>query len=169
MAGLESAGYAAARQDLFAGRPWVVVQGPHATAVDRERVEALVQACGARAVTMAADAHDRAVAAISHLPLLLAVALVEAVTLPDAAERRSEWQEAALLASSGWRDMTRLARGEPQMGAGMVATNPALADRLRELRSVLDRWQMELERPGGPDAVTIERWLQSARTRLDVP
>ena len=117
------------------------------------RVEALIRACGAVAVEMDAEAHDRAVAGISHLPLVLAAALAEAVAGTDSEEARADWAAASRLAASGWRDMTRLARGDPAMGAGIVVTNaPALADRLRDLRAVLERWQAELERPGGPDA-----------------
>ena len=170
MAGLESAGFGAGRGDLFVGRPWVVVAGRFADAGDSERVEALARACGAHAIPMAADAHDRAVAGISHLPLVLAAALVEAVALSDIAEHRADWPGAVALAASGWRDTTRLARGDPQMGAGIVATNAAaLASRLRELRAVLDRWQAELDRPGGPDADAIEDWLRAVSSALDVP
>ena len=48
--------------------------------------------------------------------------------------------------------MTRLARGDAAMGAGILATNgPAVAARLRDLRAVIDDWLAALERPGGPD------------------
>ena len=168
MAGLESAGYRAARADLFVGRPWVVVPGAVAGPVDVARVEAFVRACGAEAIEMDAEAHDQAVAGVSHLPLLLAVALVEAVVGADSEEGRAAWATASRLAASGWRDMTRLARGDPAMGAGIAATNaPALAGRLRDVRRVLERWQTELEAPGGPDAAAIEDRLRAARARLE--
>lgn len=168
MAGLESAGYRAARADLFVDRPWVVVPGSSAVGSDVERVEALIGACGARAVRMDAEAHDRAVAGISHLPLLLAAALVEAVAGAAGDEARTEWAAASQLAAGGWRDMTRLARGDPAMGAGMAVSNAAaLADRLRDLRAILERWQSELEQPGGPDGAAIQERLRAARARLD--
>jgi prephenate dehydrogenase len=168
MAGLESAGYRAARADLFVGRPWVVVPGASAGPADVARVEALVRACGAEAIEMDAEAHDKAVAGVSHLPLLLAVALVEAVVGADSEEGRAAWATASRLAASGWRDMTRLARGDPAMDAGIAATNaPALAGRLRDVRRVLERWQTELEAPGGPDAAAIEDRLRAARARLE--
>jgi prephenate dehydrogenase len=113
---------------------------------------------------MDAGTHDRAVAGISHLPLLLSAALAEAV----AGEGAAGWAVASRLSASGWRDMTRLARGDPSMGAGIAATNaPALAGRLRDLRAVLDRWQAELDAPGGPDPAAIEDRLRAARSRLD--
>jgi prephenate dehydrogenase len=168
LAGLESAGYAAGRADLFVDRPWVVVPGRSAHAADVERVEALIQACGAQAILMDADAHDRAVAGISHLPLLLAAALAEAVAGPATEAARADWAAASRLAASGWRDMTRLARGDPAMGAGIAATNaPALASRVRDLRAVLERWEAELERPGGPDSAAIEDRLRAAKARLE--
>ena len=54
---------------------------------------------------------------ISHLPLVLAAALVEAVAGPPGSERQG-WPAAAALAATGWRDMTRLARGDVEMGSG---------------------------------------------------
>jgi len=167
MAGLETAGYAAAVPDLFIDRPWVVVPGAVASAADVDRVAALAEACSARVVVMDAEAHDRAVAGISHLPLVVAVALVEAV-VGSAGEAARDWPAAAGLAAGGWRDMTRLAHGDPAMGAAIVATNaPALAARVRELRTMLDEWLIELDRPDGPDEAAVARRLRSARAMLD--
>ena len=168
MAGLETSGYAAARADLFVDRPWVIVPGRHADAPDVDRVVALVEACRAHVVRMDARTHDRAVAAISHLPLVLAAALVEAVS--GVAGPDHDWHTAKGLAASGWRDMTRLARGEPAMGASIAATNaPALAARLRDLQLVLDDWLAALERPGGPDEAELQERLRAARSRLEEP
>jgi prephenate dehydrogenase len=173
MAGLDTAGYAASEPDLFAGRPWVVVPGRHAGARDVERVTDLAVACSARVVTMDAAAHDRAVAGISHLPLIVAAALVEAVAGAPVAGGpatgpRDEWAIAADLAAGGWRDSTRVARGDPAMGAAITVTNaPALAARIRDLQAVLDAWLVELERPGGPDEATIRERLAAARAVLD--
>jgi prephenate dehydrogenase len=168
MAGLEAAGYRAGRADLFRDRPWAVVPGRLAGAADIDRVEALVEACGARPIRIDADTHDRAVAGVSHLPLLLSAALVEAVAGPTAEDAPADWAAASQLAASGWRDMTRLARGDPAMGAGIAVTNAsALAIRLRELQAVLERWGSDLERPGGPDSAAIEDRLRAARARLE--
>ena len=107
-------------------------------------------------------------AGVSHLPLLLAAALVEAVAGPTAEDAPADWAAASRLAASGWRDMTRLARGDPAMGAGIAVTNAsALAIRLRELQAVLERWRSDLERPGGPDGAAIEDRLRAARARLE--
>jgi prephenate dehydrogenase len=168
MAGLESTGYAASRADLFEDRPWVLVPGQAAAPADVERVSELVRACRARVVRLDATTHDRAVAGISHLPMLLAAALVDAVAGPGTGTSTDDRDVARRLAASGWRDMTRLARGDPGMGAAIAVTNAAaLADRLRDLQAVLREWQAELERPGGPDeAIVLER-LRAARAILE--
>src|SRR6478752_3549255 len=90
MAGQESVGYEASDADLFVDRPWVVVPGALAGESDIERVTELAVACRANVVRMDAAVHDRAVAAISHLPLILSAALVEAVAIrPGDAKSRA--------------------------------------------------------------------------------
>lgn len=164
MAGRETSGYATSADDLFTGRPWVIVPGAHARDLDLERVEALATRIGARPLRMAAGDHDAAAAAISHLPLLVATALVEAVA---GGAGVGEGALQARLAASGWRDSTRLAAGDPAMGAGILATNagPVLAV-LERLRRSLDAWSAELEAPAGPGARRLEDRLASARALL---
>ena len=148
-------------------RPWVVVPGADEPAV--QRVESLARAVGARPVRLSASAHDDAVAGISHLPLVVAAALVEAVAGSLAAPRVG-WSEARSLAAGGWRDTTRLARGDVTMGAGILVTNGApVAARIRELVATLTSWADELERPGGPDPDTVARRLGAARSTLEAP
>jgi prephenate dehydrogenase len=165
MAGRETSGYAASTPDLFVGRPWVIVPTADEAAVDR--VEALARATGAVPRRMTAAAHDEAVAAVSHLPMVLAAALVESVT-GEGGEPRPDWADAAALAATGWRDMTRLARGDVAMGTGIVATNAdAIASRIRDMIDVLEGWIADLERSGGPDEEAVAGRLRSARERLE--
>ena len=171
MAGRETTGYEAADHELFVGRPWVVVPSRAARAADVARVEWLARAAGAYAIHLGASEHDAAVAAISHLPLVLAASLVEAVVGPGSGETRPDWDVAKTLAAGGWRDMTRLARGDVEMGAGIAATNAApLASRLRDVRAVLDGWIASLDAIASqaqPDATAIAARLRDARNRLD--
>ena len=168
MAGRETAGYGAATGDLFVDRPWVVVKSEGATQRNVRAVEALAVACGARPIEMEAATHDAAVAGTSHLPLILAAALVEAVVGANDGPDRTARPFVPELMAGGWRDMTRLARGDIAMGTGIVVTNgPALAARIRDLRAVLDGWLAELERPGGPDAAAVTDRLRAARDRLE--
>jgi prephenate dehydrogenase len=110
MCGRESSGIDAADPDLFRGAPWVL------TRID-SRVEDLVRAVGSYPVVMDPDRHDRLVAAVSHSAFVLSAAYALAVA------GSPEWPEMAKLASSGFRDMTRLAAGSPEMYAGIAATN----------------------------------------------
>ena len=165
MAGREVSGAGNARAELFVDRPWVLVPGRSSTAGDLGRVESLAIAAGARPLRMEADEHDAAVAAISHLPLVMAAALVESVAGTPVGS--STWPLARRLAASGWADMTRLAKGDPEMGAGIIATNyGALADRLIALRDVLQTWidRLELE---PADAEVIRADLARVRSLLD--
>ncbi|MEO6208414.1 MAG: prephenate dehydrogenase/arogenate dehydrogenase family protein [Candidatus Limnocylindrales bacterium] len=166
MAGRETSGYAAATPDLFVDRPWVVVPTADDAAV--ARVEDLAVRVGARPVRMSAGAHDRAVAGISHLPLVTAAALVEAIA-GSPGDHRDGWPEARLLAATGWRDMTRLARGDVAMGSGIATTNAApLAARIRDLITTLGGWADELERDGGPDPDAMHDRLSQARAVLEL-
>lgn len=152
MAGLETTGYEHSRADLFVGRPWVLCPGALARPVDLERAELLVTACGAERHWLAAVDHDRAVAAISHLPLAVATALVASVS------GAQDWSLAESLAAGGWLSATRLARGDVTMGAGIAATNAVeLARRIRSLRSQLDDWLADLEETPDDPAATAER------------
>jgi prephenate dehydrogenase len=170
MAGRELSGYGAAVPDLFVKRPWVTVPGQYARLCDGERISELVEACGALQVPMRAAAHDSAVAAISHMPLVLSAAMVEAVAGGPGEAEHEDWRAAEVLAATGWEGMARLARGEPAMGAGIAATNSAaLAGRLRDVRAVIDSWIKELDKEDGPDADQLLARFASARQRLAKP
>ncbi len=139
MSGRERRGFGAATPDLFVDRPWIVVAGEAAQDKDVDRVRELARACGARPVEMDATTHDGAVGGVSHLPLLASLCLVEAVTSgPD-------WETARGLRAGAWRDMTRLARGDAELGAGILALNaPVLAGWVGRYREVLGRWEQTL-------------------------
>jgi len=140
MSGAETRGYAASSATLFEDRPWAVVPGATGDPEAVQAVERLARACGARPVTLDAAAHDTAVAAVSHLPLVASVALVQVALDGD------DWPLARRLAAQGWRDMTRLARGDPAMGGGLLVANAAaVAARLRAYRTVLDAWQTRFD------------------------
>jgi prephenate dehydrogenase len=161
MAGREQSGYDAADPDLARDRPWIVVPGDDGDDVAIARVEALARACGARPVRMTAAAHDAATALISHAPLVVSAALVEA------AVQRAEWPTAASIAAGGWAGMTRLARGDAAMGAGILATNAtATTSALRAFRDALEDWIDVLD--GAPSGETIAHRLARARADAGV-
>jgi prephenate dehydrogenase len=166
MAGREVNGVGGAKPTLFVDRPWVLVPTPRAREIDVDRVAALAAAVGARPIRMTAAEHDGAVAAISHLPLVAAAALVEAVALSDGGA--DDWPLGRALAATGWSDMTRLARGDPEMGAGILATNrAAVVARLRAYRDAIDAWITRLETDADPGlAAGLRARLERARDAL---
>jgi prephenate dehydrogenase len=159
MAGRETTGYRASDPELFVDRPWVICDSPSEAGI--ARVESLARATGARPVRMDAATHDAAVALVSHVPLVVSAAIVEAA----AARTPAELESALSLAAGGWAGMTRLARGDVAMGTGIVATNGDLvAERLRELRGVIDLWLQRLE---ADDPGPIRDAFTRARSILD--
>lgn len=173
LSGREQAGFGASSADLLAGRPWVFVAGRSARPGDLARVRALARGCGARPVRLDdPDLHDRAVALISHLPLVVSAALAETATTA------LDWSAARGLAAQGFASSTRLARGDPALGAGIVATNAGpLASELRRLVAVLEGWATELEAlapaaagldspAAGEQVERLEQRLAAVRQRL---
>lgn len=131
MAGSERSGYAIARDDLFDGATVIVT--PTETA-DPDAVKAVVgfwEATGARVTTMDPDTHDRAVAAISHLPHVVAWALVDAV---------ARFEPAAMdVAARGFKDTTRIAASDPLVWKEILLANrDAVVASLRAFRGALD-------------------------------
>ena len=116
---------------------------------------------------MSAGDHDTAVAAISHLPLVVAAALVESVAGGEGAAARPDWTTAASLAATGWEGMTRLARGDVAMGAGIAATNAA-GDRGPAARPAGGPRRVARlpRRPDRPDAERIRARFHEARSLL---
>ena len=135
MAGRERTGPAAALPDLFAGRPWVIVD--HGDQGNAPRTDAVLAVrnlavdLGAVPVTLDAATHDQAVAIVSHLPQL--VASLVAARLRDAPP------EALELAGQGLRDVTRIAASDPQLWTAILAANAAaVRTGLSALRDDLD-------------------------------
>jgi prephenate dehydrogenase len=137
MAGKEKSGPEAATADLFKGATWAVT--PSARADERAVgvVLGLVEMLGANPLYIDAAEHDQYAAAVSHLPLVVSVALFRMV-------RDSQgWEDASLLAGPGFRDLTRLASGDPTMSRDIMMTNREAVlhwiDRLqKELSTIKD-------------------------------
>ncbi|MFI6510641.1 prephenate dehydrogenase [Streptosporangium sp. NPDC050855] len=115
LAGRERSGPAAARADLFLGRPWALCPTEEASADAVEIMHGLVKLCGGEAVRIGAEEHDRAVAVVSHAPHVAASAV---------AARLADAPAAALgLAGPGVRDVTRIAASDPALWTGILSGN----------------------------------------------
>jgi len=130
MAGSEQAGYAVARADLFHGATVILTPTERTAPGAVKAVGEFWEAIGARVSTLDPEAHDRVVAAISHLPHLVAYALVDAV---------ARFQPGALeFAARGFRDTTRIAASDPEIWAEIfLANREALRANLDAFRRVL--------------------------------
>jgi prephenate dehydrogenase len=133
MCGKEAAGIDAADASIFKGAPWVLTSGD-------PQIAELVESVGAHPLVMDAETHDRLVAGVSHAAFLLSVGYVLALS------GRSDWADASKLAASGFRDMSRLAGGDPTLYSGIARTNRAhMIEQLDEISSALARLRRHLE------------------------
>ena len=152
MAGTAQAGVEAGLAGLFAGRPWVATPtdatDPEALAV----VRGLAEAVDAQWIECQASDHDQAVALISHLPVLLGAALIEAAGPVPLAR---------LLASSGFADTSRVGGGNPELGTLMARYNreALLAARAR-YRTSLDGLEQQVRAGDWPG---VEQCLSQAQ------
>jgi prephenate dehydrogenase len=162
IAGAEKSGAAAASVDLFRGKRVVLTPLKENSSADLQGVEAAWAACGARVSRMSAEEHDAVFAAVSHLPHLLAYALVH--------ELAGRGNSAQLFgyAAGGFRDFTRIASSHPEMWRDICVANrgPLLAEldryaeKLRALRPLLERGDgAALETLFAEARAARERWL----------
>jgi prephenate dehydrogenase len=138
MAGSERSGWVAARASLFQHSTSIVCPEFATTERSVETVEAFWETLGARSLRMSAAEHDRAVAAVSHLPHALATVLSAFIggTVP----------EALAVAGPGFRSVTRIAAGSPQLWVEILLSNRhALAEHLRHYQADLEHLTHALE------------------------
>ncbi|MFG2513508.1 prephenate dehydrogenase [Streptomyces sp. NPDC048584] len=131
MSGRERSGPLAATADLFEGRPWVLTPTRDTDTEVLNLALELVSHCRAVPVVMDADAHDRAVALVSHMPHLVSSMV---------AARLEHAEEAAVrLCGQGIRDVTRIAASDPRMWIDILSANPGpVADLLTDVAADLE-------------------------------
>lgn len=153
MCGSEEAGLTAARADLYQGALCVVTPTADTSDETLSRVESLWESVGGRPRRMSPPEHDRAAALASHVPHVVAAALVELVARGGGA--------APELCATGFRDTTRVASGHPGLWAAILESNRQevtaalrqLADNLQHLGGLLESGQM----------TGVEKFLSEAR------
>ena len=114
MAGTEHQGWEYAFPDLFGGATWAVTPKDDTDMKDFEVLKTVIEELGAKTILTTPKEHDRAVALISHAPMVIAQALCKNI---------ENNQLAQTLASSGFRDTTRLAMSNVEMANDMVVMN----------------------------------------------
>ncbi|MDX6199991.1 MAG: prephenate dehydrogenase [Actinomycetota bacterium] len=148
LAGREVTGPAGATASLFSGRPWVACPLPGTSAEARAAVLGLAEDCGAEAVVMSPEAHDRAVALSSHLPQLAASALAARLLDGDA--------ETVRVSGPGLQDTTRIAASDAELWTDVLSANaaqvaPLAALLAADLQRVAEALAALAEQPGAPD------------------
>jgi prephenate dehydrogenase len=152
MCGKEAAGIDAADASIFKGAPWVLTRA-------EPLITELVESVGAHPLVMDAETHDRLVAGVSHAAFLLSVGYVLSLS------GRPDWADASKLAASGFRDMSRLAAGDPSLYAGIARTNRAhMIEQLDAISTALGRLRRHLE-ADDPRLVELFEEARSARER----
>lgn len=164
MAGKEKSGMEAAAADLFNGCTYCLTPSPRTPKKDLDMLKRLVEQIGARPLIVDAAEHDYLVAGISHLPFLLSTALVLATSQSPA------WARMSRLASSGYRDVTRLASGDTVMYRDICLTNKEATLRwidnftaeLERVRRLVESGDEELEKALALARRARQDWLENA-------
>jgi len=161
IAGKEQSGPAAARADLYQGANWILTPSARTRAGALEQVGALCRSAGAHVVRMDATWHDEVFATVSHLPHLVAYALMDTVLTTERGEERLRFS------AGGLRDFTRVAGSDPVMWRDIFLMN-----REPVLR-VLAGYQQALERLAaairdGDEEALLGRLLQARAAREEL-
>jgi prephenate dehydrogenase len=162
MAGKEISGIRAANADLFHNCIYCLTPLPKTKPAAVRTVKDMVKKLGAVPIVIGAEEHDRLVAGVSHLPLLLSVALVSVTT------KNPSWQQMSRLAASGYRDLTRLASGNPEVNAHICLSNQAaivswidaFIDELQRLRTLIADGSDEIEKALAVANEARRKWLE---------
>ncbi len=144
IAGAEKSGVTAAMADLYTNKNVVLTPAAATNPQAIQRVKTLWLTCGANVSEMSAATHDGIFAAVSHLPHLLAFALVDDIAARPNAEQLFGF------AASGFRDFTRIAGSHPEMWRDIsLANRTALLNELHAYQAELARLHELLEREDG--------------------
>ncbi|HIM62148.1 MAG TPA: prephenate dehydrogenase/arogenate dehydrogenase family protein [Dehalococcoidia bacterium] len=157
MAGKELSGPQHADGDMFRGKAYCIVPSLTAEKAAVSSVTTMAEAIGAKPFFIGVDEHDSFVAAASHLPFMMSIALM------GTASKSANWDDIAQLASSGFGDLSRLASGDPVMHRDICLTNPEpivawMDSYIRELYDLRNL----LAKEGGPDPEAVEKVFTEA-------
>jgi prephenate dehydrogenase len=159
IAGAEQSGATAARNDLFQWKKVVLTPLPENSAESVARVRQAWELCGAMVNELTPAQHDEIFAAVSHLPHLLAFALVHVIA------QRDDRDLLLSFAASGFRDFTRIAASSPEMWRDIVLANRKNLSRALESFTVgLQAFRLALK---AGDALAVAEFFEQARERRE--
>jgi len=164
MAGTADSGIEAAQYDLFVNRPYVLTPGANTPPAATATVEQIVRSLQAQVYHCQPEDHDRAVAWISHLPVMVSSSLIAACLSES---DRTTLELAQALASSGFKDTSRVGGGNPELGVMMARYNrESLLRSLYAYREQLDQVIAEIEQENWPGLNDKLQQTQQARPRF---
>lgn len=155
IAGREKHGPEAALADLYVNKKVVITALPENNAADVERVAAAWQACGAVIHRLSPQEHDAVFASVSHLPHVLAFALVDDIAAKPHAATLFQY------AASGFRDFTRIAGSSPEMWRDITLANRDAL--LTEVDAYLAQLSSMRQMIADSDGAALEKIYASAR------
>jgi prephenate dehydrogenase len=156
LAGAEAAGVEHARADLFEGATWYLTPSERTSGIHYDRLYRAISSLGARPAAIPADAHDRLMATVSHLPHVLANVLVS-----QAARALLEEEQRLPATGPSFRDATRVAGANPGLWRDIFLTNrEAIDSELAACASAIEELRARLHKR---DAGGMERWIEDAR------
>ncbi|HEU5383110.1 MAG TPA: prephenate dehydrogenase [Ktedonobacteraceae bacterium] len=159
MAGKEVSGIEAADPALFQQHIYCLTPTKKTSPAALNKVAQMIETLGARVRFLEPAEHDGQVAQVSHLPFLASAALMQSVT------GSGSWADASLLASSGFRDTTRLAAGSPEMYRDICLTNNEAL--LRALDGYLATLHMLRAQIAARDPLLNELFAQTQQARQE--
>jgi len=150
MCGRETAGFGSATPDLFRKQTFVLCRNARTTPAVEEQANTIVELLGANLLLLPAELHDNIVAVVSHLPYLVAAALMRNAAAMD---DDNVWP----VSSSGFRDTSRVSGTDPTMMLDILLTNKtAVLDQLTQYQSELTALQKFIETE---DETSLRQWL----------
>lgn len=138
MAGTEKAGFKNSQKKLFQGRAWILTPTSKTkeTKLALEKIKYLIKKTGSKPIITSPEEHDKACALISHLPLVVSVALCSVLENLKASELKNL---SLSIASSGFRDTTRIASCNPAMNSNLMTCN------INEINKLIPIYYKELK------------------------
>ena len=166
MAGKSESGLEVAQAQLFAGKPYVLTPVETTPIEAIKTVEEIVRSLGVKISYCRPEDHDRAVAWISHLPVIVSGSLIAACmgeSDPNVLELAQQ------LASSGFRDTSRVGGGNPELGLMMARYNQdALVRSLQQYRQTLDQLIVKIEQADWSSLEEHLKKTQQARPKFNL-
>ncbi len=160
MAGKEDSSIWAAEADLFRGHAYCITPSASAHGQAVKAVVDIAVAVGGKPRFLDPYEHDAFVAGVSHLPFVLSTILADVTT------RSGSWREMSPLASSGYRDTTRLASGDTTMHRDICLTNhDSIVRWIDEFTAELQRFRTTINEEDAKDLATVFERAKQARDR----